>query len=291
MQVLHARSERHTTPIRGRVFLTKQIHLEKIKLAIFDVDGTLYPGISNGVLTRIFLRKIFRSLDKDALTAFESAYLKMKMQREQIIGVAYGDFRTGDLLTTSDTSSLDLRMLSVIEDEPVLIKLALIKAGIGGKLADRVYHEAKIEFLRDRGIVVPGINDEVYEVLRLLGRMPKVVATNSTIQTAEEILKMLGVYNEFEKIYELCKKPSGLIEVLVGLLERKRVDPHEAIYIGDSYGLEIIVARALGIPSIYISRGADEKTLHKLTREEGAQAPALVIAQTMNEVARYLDRS
>ncbi len=291
MQVLHARSEHHTSPIKGRLFSTKHIHVEKIRLAVFDVDGTLYPGISNEILARIFLRNIFRTLGKDALTAFESTYLKMKMLREQINGVAYGDFRTGELLTANQTSGMDLRSLSVIEDEPVLIKLALIKAGIGGKVADRIYQEAKIEFLRNRGIITPGINDKVYEVLRLLGRMPKVVATNSTIGTAEDILRMLGINHEFEKIYELCKKPSGLIEVLTGLLERRRVDPDEAVYIGDSYGLEIIVARALGIPSIYISKAANEQTLHKLTRDESADSPALVIAQTMNDVARYLDRS
>jgi len=272
------------------VFATKLVRVDRIKLLICDMDGTLYPGLGSELLARLFLKNILRGLDPDALAQFEHAYFELMLERERIASTGrqvYADLVKGTIVAGGN---LETSHLSVVEDEPVIIKAALISIGMSSRLTDRLYDEAKLDYLRRTGIVHVGINDEVYRLMNLFAGIPKVVATNSSIIAAEGVLKLLGIYHSFEKIYELCRKPAGLIEVLDAMLTRWGVDPGEALYLGDSYGLEIAVARAMGIPAVFVSREANEATFKGLVLgQDSAKQPALVVTTSVNNVFAYLN--
>ncbi len=273
------------------MFVSKPIFVENVRLLICDMDGTLYPGLDQSRLGSLFLARLSKTLDPDrqavlvqALRSILPVIRELQKQNSPI----FGNLNTGELFSPGATGNHDMSRMSLLEDPSVIIKLACSAAGIDGTFADRVHHEAKMGLLRATGIIQPGINDAIYDLIQSFRGVPKVIATNSPLANAESVLKLLGVAEAFSRIYASCKKPFGLIDVLDGTLRHRHLEPSDALYVGDSYGIEIEVARSLGIPSIYISQHPSLRELVMLSEADAENAAPLVAAPNLNAVAGYL---
>ncbi len=272
----------------ANLFRSADINLKEVKCAFFDVDGTLYPPISSKRLACAALHLADRVLEGDKRNAFWSAYNSLYQEFVSAGAHVYGNFSTGNLVTDPEIIFAGNGSMQKLEDLGVLFKLAFVRADMRVGKADLLLHNARLAVLRERGATIEMVNDRVPQLLDHLRGAKKFVLSNSPEITVEGVLNLLRIREVFDGIYGSCKKPLGLGVVIDHILDAEKLEPSDALYVGDSYGVEIAVARAIGIPSIYVSKHASEYMLRELVAE--TSHPALVVSRTINDACAYLGR-
>lgn len=252
------------------------------------MDGTLYPPISSKRLACAALHLADRVLEGDKRNAFWSAYNSLYQEFIAAGAHVYGDFRIGNIITDLDVVFAGNGNMQKLEDLGVLFKLAFVRADMRVGKADALLHNARLAVLQERGATVEMVNDRVPQLMEQLRRAKKFVLSNSPEITVEGVLNLLRIRDAFDGIYGSCKKPLGLGVVIDHILDSEKLEPSEALYVGDSYGVEIAVARAIGIRSVYVSKNASESLLRELVAE--SSNPALVVSRTINDACAYLGR-
>lgn len=268
----------------NNVFRVRDVDVAKVKIVLTDMDGTLYPSIPSAELARSAITLADKYLEGDKKQAFFEAYRALFKDFLSSPRPVYGDFMTGEL---SVESSRCIRP-QIVEDLGVLFKLAFVKSGLRFSKADLLLHQARVSVLSERGAIVNGFNDNLSELMSVLTGKPKIVVSNSPLITIEGVLDLLDVKSQFQEVYESCKKPIGLVAVINHVLAVNKLVPSEALYIGDSYGMEIVIARSMGIPAVYISSKANQEMLKNFNENDAE--PPLIIAKTLNDVGAYLNR-
>ncbi|MCM8794270.1 MAG: HAD-IA family hydrolase [Candidatus Omnitrophica bacterium] len=144
-----------------------------------------------------------------------------------------------------------------------------------------IYRAHYAEHLLDHSRLFPGVK-EVLDYFR--GRLQAVV-TNKPNPYSRRILEGLGVEGYFTEIIggdsPLPKKPDPAI--LIDLMQRHRIAPAEALFIGDS-PIDIQAGRAAGIRTAIVSQGFS-------TVEEIRAAAPEILAGNFTELLMMIEES
>ena len=101
--------------------------------------------------------------------------------------------------------------------------------------------------------VAPGTHD----ALRRLGRSFRLGVVSNSDGRVEAALEAAGLLDCFEVVVDSgllgVEKPDPAI--FHAALERLRVEPHEALYVGDLYHVDVVGARAAGMDAVLLAPG------------------------------------
>lgn len=96
---------------------------------------------------------------------------------------------------------------------------------------------------------IPGLADAIRTARR---GVPQVVATNSHLEDAEELLVRLGLADAISGLYPSCNKPTDAARWFQRICADWDVPPERAVSVGDNYLNEIVPALQLGMRGILI---------------------------------------
>jgi HAD superfamily hydrolase (TIGR01509 family) len=176
---------------------------------------------------------------------------------------------TGIYFTSEQMHSAFYAMLQVIDAE--------LKAGLSSK-GKREAHWVFVDTLRSLGVtdaMCPGIRTRLTAahqerhlwcrpdsaastVLRRLKStgLQTAVISNTEDGRASESLELANLASHFDVVIDShlvgCSKPDKAIFQFA--LDRLRLEPHEAAYVGDSFGFDVIGARSAGLHPILLDR-------------------------------------
>ena len=230
----------------------RPIPLKKIKLVIFDLDGTLIDS----------------ELD---LAASVNAMLRHYGRKElpiQVIGTYIGD------------------------GAPMLIRRALGDPADREFLQDALnyflayYRDHKL----DNTYPYEGIKEALQQIGN--GDRKLAVLTNKPVRASQGILAGLGLADDFFQIYGgnsfETKKPDPLGANI--LMRETSAEPDETVMVGDS-GVDILTARNAGLWSVGVTYGFAPHTLEEVPPDVLVDTPAeLARALSMSPVAEELQQ-
>ncbi len=280
----------------ARVF--RQVDLRKVKLVVFDLDGTLYPKFDDRAV-RVFGRNINR---------FECACgrREFELEVEKIIA-GTSRFRIGRYYDPRSFSSLALPFLGSSEKFFVSDKMWQVAALASFYEVDkasvrRAYEKTK-EFMSRHAAEFGMVeNKRLAELLEAISGKPAVregnacgqavrggepafewvdgarrvvVATNSSRVDAARILENLGVLHLVDAIHSNAGKPEKSRQLFDYIARAHGVKREEMLSIGDSWVSDVKQARKLGAFTILIS-------------QDEAQGRADVVADSLDAVVSYL---
>ena len=110
-----------------------------------------------------------------------------------------------------------------------------------------------VDFQFDRWNQAP-VYPEVKEILRRLDGVPRCIVSNADVENIEGVLKSnrlefpMVVTSESARSY----KPSP--EIFLQALDLLRCKPEEALFVGDSQQDDIVGAKKMGIPVVWVNR-------------------------------------
>lgn len=258
--------------------------MEKVKVIVFDLDGTLYEDThhfdyyANKLCEKLGIEKqeLFKK-DYEAIltgehalkmgTVFDADHdLILTHENGQVLQAHTWD---GEPLSKHEVGKLYPKELQFNFHSMLSIgDLWWVPAAIA-----RHYgidnESAGLSFLETRQYmmtpefqmkVVPGFK----EILQRLSNSKKLVLlTNSPKRDSEVLLKKLGFDNLFDMLIFNGKKPLQTRDHLTGIKENYQVEYREILCVGDNMMNEIFPAKQLGCQTILIDP-------HNISREVGA---------------------
>ena len=233
----------------------RPIPLEKVKLVIFDLDGTLIDS----------------ELD---LAASVNAMLRHYDRRElplQVIGTYIGD------------------------GAPMLIRRALGDPSDREFLQDALnyflayYRDHKL----DNTYPYEGVQEALRQIADAGSTRKLAVLTNKPVRASQHILAGLGLAGHFMQVYGgnsfETKKPDPL--GAHALMAEANARPEETVMVGDS-GVDILTARNAGMWSVGVTYGFAPQTLDQVPPDVLVDTPAeLAQALTLATAALHRSRS
>ncbi len=266
--------------------------LEEAKLVIFDLDGTLYEDTDHFDYYAGLLKQELK--DEGEQRRFQEDYEAMKAGNHIVtIGKAYDVEK--DYVLTLDPMTLQVtevhnwqgQFISQAETadlyrEPIQFNFEdMIAIGDGWwlPLVTAVHYGIKDTFTsynKTKEYMVtadfeltktPGLRQMLLELKEI------VLCTNSDIDDVGRLLKELELDDVFEQILSSSMKPTKTAELFQGLFDKFRIEPHEAVSIGDNFINEIAPALKLGMKAVYI---------HSASREQ--EDPNVLVVSTLANV-------
>ncbi|WP_017726829.1 HAD family hydrolase [Halalkalibacterium ligniniphilum] len=248
--------------------------LDKYKLVIFDLDGTLYEGTEH---FDFYAEHLMKKVNREKRAAFKDDYEKMKAGQHTVqIGKGYDMQR--DVILTVDPMSLLVTDAqdwtgkawsqeareSTYSDAVVFDFEKIIAIGDGWWLPFvTAKHYGVIDcyssYLATKAYMVtdafqltplPGLKEGL---LFLKEKTNIVLLTNSDREDVQRLLKELHLTGVFEHIITSAKKPSRTKDLFEQLLSLYKANPKESVSIGDNFLNEIAPALSLGMNGIYIT--------------------------------------
>ena len=228
--------------------ISRAIPQNKIKLAIFDLDGTLIDS------------------ERD-LAASVNAMLVHYGRKElplEVIGTYIGD------------------------GAPMLIRRALgdpadrefLQEALNFFLAH--YREHKLDTTRP----YDGIGQALRRVAGASGGRKLAVLTNKPVRVSRDILAGLGLADQFFQIYGgnsfETKKPDPLGATM--LLREARVSAEEAVMVGDSQ-VDVLTARNAGLWSVGVTYGFAPKSLEVVVPDVLVDTPGELSSALTGEIS------
>ncbi|GGE70041.1 HAD family hydrolase [Priestia taiwanensis] len=248
--------------------------IEKCKVIIFDLDGTLYEGTCH---FDYYAEQIKNELPKELHQDFERDYEAMKQGDHALkIGKVY-DMEKDVILT------LDPMTFSVVEghtwegqllpnstveewyNEPIVYDEArMIAVGDGWWLpyVNGAHHGVKDtyhcydktkEYMVSKDFVLPKTEGLKEALMKLKDEKKLVLLTNSDYEDVQRLLKELELHGLFDFEITDAYKPFETEQHLQKLMILYSVEPHEVVSIGDNFMNEIAPALKLGMHGVYIS--------------------------------------
>jgi putative hydrolase of the HAD superfamily len=259
--------------------------LEKSKLVIFDLDGTLYEGTTHFDYYAKLLEKNVAKIDQ---ANFLDDYTKMKQGQHIVsIGKAYDVQR--DLVLTVNPTTLELEAAhkwdgTVVNEVKNLYPSPLtfdfehvVAIGDGWWLpfvAAKHYHVedcyssyiATKKFMVSEEFTLEQTQGLPTYLHQLREKTNIVLLTNSDREDVLRILHELGLNEIFSHIITSAQKPTKTTDWFKELLSLYEVSPEESISVGDNFINDIAPALMLGMEALYIAP-YDQETKHKSLKQ------------------------
>lgn len=245
-------------------------YMTKPKLVIFDLDGTLYEGTDHfDYYAEHLLNQV---VDVDKKEAFLVDYNRMKNGEHAVaIGKAYDVEK--DLVLTIDPMTLHVTQATNWDGTSVNVEYEealqfnfkdMIAIGDGwwlpfvtakhygvkdcypSYLATKEYMVTD-EFTLER---LEGLREYLLE---LREETSIVLMTNSDSEDVGRLFKELDLEDVFEHVVTSAQKPTYTTDLFKELLIHYKVNPEEALSVGDNFINEIAPALLLGMKAAYIT--------------------------------------
>lgn len=257
--------------------------IDKSKVIVFDLDGTLYEGKSH---FEYYANLIKLELPEEKQPLFEVSYKEMLQGNHPVkIGTVYDAVR--DYIITLSPSTLEVQSVcnwdgEIIENGAALYEVPFqleektrvvvgdgwflpVAAAVHYGLTDmyHCYYQTKDYMSSDEFMMeqTKGLKESL-EKLRETKKL--VLMTNSEYDDAKNILKMLELDNIFDVEIADANKPSRTVEHLESLRDRYAVHSNEIISIGDNFINEVIPAVHIGMNGICITNQQLELGIDRL---------------------------
>ncbi|WZY00506.1 HAD family hydrolase [Bacillus sp. FSL W7-1360] len=247
--------------------------LDRYKLVIFDLDGTLYEGTDHFDYYAEKLKENVAASQKDM---FSLDYEAMKSGRHIVqIGKVYDVNR--DLVLTMDPMTLrvteahtwegaSLSEIQTHELYPQVLSFDfenMIAIGDGwwypfvcakhhGVVDCYDSYVATKEYMVSDDFSLIPLARLVENIRILNGKTQTVVVTNSDADDVARLFRELGLTGAFEHVVTSAKKPAQTTTLFKQLLQQYDVQPEEAVSIGDNFINEVAPAVLLGMDAVYI---------------------------------------
>ncbi len=247
-----------------------------VRLAVFDLDGTLYEGTRH---FDYYASILAGELDPARGAAYLEEYRQARDGCHTLrVGRVYDPGR--DLVLapsgarvreacTWDGQALDPADVAALYPTPVdpeqhhLINIGdlwWIPPALGHHygLSLEQAHQAFLEtrrYMSSPGFDlprVPGLREGLTSLRGLPDPVGLVLATNSAEPNSRPLLEKLGLTEVFDRCCFQCRKPEGLRELLPGLAAESGVQFSAILSVGDNYRNDIAPARRLGCRTAYI---------------------------------------
>jgi FMN phosphatase YigB (HAD superfamily) len=244
--------------------------IEKCKVIIFDLDGTLYEGTSH---FDYYANQIKQELAEEIQPAFERDYNEIKKGNHILkIGTVY-DMEKDAILTldpmtlsVTEAHTWDGKRIPTTEyNEPIAYdETRMIAVGDGWWLpyvtgahygVKDTYHcyDKTKEYMVSNEFILPK-TEGLKEALLLVKEEKKVVLmTNSDYEDVQRLLKELELDGLFDFEITDAYKPFETEQHLKKLMILYSVEAHEVVSIGDNFMNEIAPALKMGMHAVYIS--------------------------------------
>ncbi len=247
--------------------------IDKQKLVIFDLDGTLYEGTDH---FDYYANRLYIDVPENNKQAFKDDYHKMKLGKHPVaIGKAYDVDRdvilTLDPLTLTVVKVEDWNGNAWPEEEATNTYTGLIKFDFehivaigdgwwlpfacakhyGVENCYKRYVETKEYMVTDQ-FKLEKINGVKEWLLKLKETKNIVLVTNSDIDDVGRLLKELEIDTVFEHMVTSAQKPTKTDEIFERLIAQYEVKPEEVLSVGDNFINEIAPALKMGLKAIYI---------------------------------------
>ncbi|MGM9986754.1 MAG: HAD family hydrolase [Bacillaceae bacterium] len=248
--------------------------VEKCKIIIFDLDGTLYEGTGH---YDYYANEIGKKVEKEKREAFFNDYNQIKVGNHLLkIGMVYD--RKRDRILAYDPFTNEVTNVYTWEgqelfgedgslyykegirlDETDMIAIGdgwwytyVAGAHYGAVDTYECYNRTK-EYMASEAFSIPKIKG-LKEFLQLIkGEKITVLMTNSDREDVTRLLKLLDLEGMFSLEITSAMKPMKTKEHFQQLFQTYDVRPEEAVSIGDNFINEIAPALQLGMHGIYLS--------------------------------------
>lgn len=251
---------------------------KKIKLAIFDLDGTLYEDTEH---FEYYANELSKNLNEKNRQAFWDDYQKILTGEHPVaIGRVYDAKRDRILVVNPSTNKVvkvfdwtgkkrqeisyykediayDFDHFIAIGDGWWLPVAAAKHYGAGSTY--EAYNKTKDYMQTDEFQFAenPGLRETLLE----LGKKKDIVLiTNSQADDVERLLTSLNLSGIFPELISNAKKPQKTLMHFQELLSRYQISPDEAVSIGDNYLNEIAPAEQLNMQAILIDPSQKAET-------------------------------
>lgn len=247
--------------------------LSKIKVIVFDLDGTLYEDKHHLTHFAEMIRdNLSPKLHENFMIECNNAILGNHLLK---IGRIYDAPK--DLILISDSKKIihaykwdgtclkkkllknlypgeieiDIKKIISVEDPLWLIASIGMHYGLDEITSHYVFLQERKYIMSPEFIMHPV--DELKETLEYLKTKIKLILlTNSQELSSEAIIKKLGIHHVFsEKIFE-GNKPCKTVETFEQIQKKFNLSFNEILSVGDNYMNEILPAKLLGCKTIYI---------------------------------------
>lgn len=249
------------------------MNIDKQKLVIFDLDGTLYEGTDH---FDYYAERLHMDVPEENKQAFIDDYHNMKQGKHSVaIGKAYDVDR--DVVLTLDPLTLNVVKVedwdgnAWSEEEVSCTYRGLVKFDFehivaigdgwwlpfacakhyGVENCYKRYVETKEYMVTDQ-FQLEKIDGVKEWLLKLKETKQIVLVTNSDIDDVGRLLKELEIDTIFEHVVTSAQKPSKTDEILARLMSQYEVNPEEIVSVGDNFINEIAPALKMGMKAIYI---------------------------------------
>jgi FMN phosphatase YigB (HAD superfamily) len=255
--------------------------IEEAKLLLFDLDGTLYEDTDH---FDYYCRLLQERVPEDKKAAFWNTYESMKKGTHPVgIGKVY-DIKN-DASVTVDPLTLQVTKVTAFDGgdwqkeeikkeykgDLVYDFERLIAIGdgwwlpyatamhFGLKQSDTwdCYNATKEYMVTDQFslTMTPGLKEALE---RLRNKKKLVLLTNSEKKDVKRLLHELELEGIFHAVHTEGQKPIKTKEKIGEILQEYKVEPHEAVSIGDNFINEIAPSLMMGLKAVYIQRNRTE---------------------------------
>jgi putative hydrolase of the HAD superfamily len=232
---------RSTAPIRPFLYARRIVWLLNLNLpllsmlraVLFDLDDTLFDHKHSRLCALAALQTHFPQLQTIPLTELEQTH-------ERLLSVDYHLVLDGKL-SMVDGTVLRIKRLC----QTYLPTLSEPQAQQAGELYNRIYMENRQ--------AVPGATALLQS---LFGSVAIGVVTNGLTNAQTEKLNVcqLTQYINFMVTSEEVGYKKPCREIFDAALKRAQADASDAVFVGDSWGTDIVPAYALGMQTIWLNR-------------------------------------
>ncbi|MGG1575704.1 HAD family hydrolase [Fictibacillus sp. NRS-1165] len=249
--------------------------IEKSKLLVFDLDGTLYEDTDH---FDYYCSLLQQRADVSIQEEFYNAYEEMKQGSHPVaIGKVY-DLKkdaalTVDPLTLQVTAAhlwdgtpmdeetlkreysgeltYDFERFIAIGDGWWLPYVTAMHYGLSQQDTWESYNATKVYMVSDEFSLTktPGLKESLQ---RLKREKHLVLMTNSEKDDVLRLLRELELDELFDEIFSSSRKPVKTKEILKAIISKYKVKPEEAVSIGDNFINEIAPALLMGLNAVYI---------------------------------------
>lgn len=248
--------------------------IDKSKVLIFDLDGTLYEDTDH---FDYYAKLLATDLPKNEQRHFLKEYEAMKTGNH-IVAIGKGYDVRRDSILTIDPMTLEItevhdwsgqawtmEKVHNTYDGPVAFDfentiaigdgwwLPFVTAKhFGVKDTHSRYNQTKEYMVTDQFQLTktPGLKEGL---LQLKSDKQLVLMTNSDSEDVGRLLKELELDTIFEHIIPSAYKPVKTVETFHDIMRRYGVKPHETVSIGDNFINEIAPALKVGMHGVYIN--------------------------------------
>ena len=260
---------------------------EKIKVIVFDLDGTIYQDFS---FYKHYIHFMVEGTDKETWEPTLAEYTENVLRGKRLNMNSF--YRCTAILTDDPEQYFDMAERAILPDAAARVRIDsnetiylgdawAVLTFIGYSLGVFGAERCQETYRRTRRVMEEsGLcgNERLRDAIRRLGACCEtILLSNSDAETAQKLLKQLGYDGLFKREGFSVEKPYGLIDAIGYCLPGALEDPQAVLAVGDHAYNDLEPLRRLGCRTLWMNPYSD------------IREPTYDISlKTLDELADYL---